>query len=81
MCLSKYSNLELLKEVARNLYSSKDHENMNRLCEKQLAELINTFYQVWYFCLFLWKKCHLTLIYVGFYNLHYFDNQSKNCTF
>ena len=56
MCLSKYSNLELLKEVARNLYSSKDHENMNSLCERQLAELINTFYQVRYFCLFFYGK-------------------------
>ena len=46
MCLSKYSNLELLREVAVNLYSSKDVENMDGLSERELAALINTFYQV-----------------------------------
>ena len=48
MCLSKYSNLEHLREVAVNLYSSEDHGNMNKLCERELAALINTFYQVRY---------------------------------
>ena len=46
MCLSKYSNLELLKEVAMNLYSSEDHKNMNELSEIELAALIDSFYQV-----------------------------------
>ena len=46
MCLSKYSNLEHLREVANNLFSSEDHENRNLLCERELAALINTFYQV-----------------------------------
>ena len=45
MCLSKYSNLELLNQVAMNLYSSTDH-NLKELCEIELAALINTFYQV-----------------------------------
>ena len=45
MCLSKYSNLELLKEVAMNLYSPEDH-NFKDLCEKELAALINKYYQV-----------------------------------
>ena len=45
MCLSNYSNLELLKEVAMNLYSSKDHD-FKELCEIELADIINTFYQV-----------------------------------
>ena len=45
MCLSKYSNLELLNQVAMNLYSSKDHD-FKELCEIELAALINTFYQV-----------------------------------
>ena len=46
MCLSKYSNLEHLREVAINLYSTKDHEDINGLCERELAALIHTFYQV-----------------------------------
>ena len=46
MCLSKYSNIELLKEVAMNLHLSKDHENKDGLCERDLAALINFFYQV-----------------------------------
>ena len=46
MCLSKYSNIELLKEVAMNLNLSKDHENIDGLCERDLAALINLFYQV-----------------------------------
>ena len=47
MCLSKYSNIELLKEVAMNLHLSiKDHENIHVLSERELAALINSFYQV-----------------------------------
>ena len=46
MCLSKYSNLELLKEVAINLYSSEEYGNINKLCERELADLIHTYYQV-----------------------------------
>ena len=46
MCLSKYSNLDLLKEVYANLYSSKDDITSNGLSEKELAALIHTFYQV-----------------------------------
>ena len=46
MCLSKYSNLELLKEVVKSLYSSEEYGNINGLSEKKLAELINDFYQV-----------------------------------
>ena len=46
MCLSKYSTLELLKEVVKNLYSSEKYGYINELSEKKLAELINTFYQV-----------------------------------
>ena len=48
MGLSKYSNLKLLKQVAKNLHSSEDYKNINGLCEKKLAELINRFYQVKY---------------------------------
>ena len=48
MCLSKYSNLELLKEVVKSLYSSEEYGNINGLSEKKLAELINNFYQVRY---------------------------------
>ena len=48
MCLSKYSNLDLLKEVYMNLYSSKDNKTLDELCEKELATLIHTFYQVRY---------------------------------
>ena len=46
MCLSKYSNLDLLKEVYENLYSPKDHETLDGLCEKEMAALINTYYKV-----------------------------------
>ena len=44
--LSKFSNLEHLKEVASSLNLSENHETLNFLCEKELAALINTFYQV-----------------------------------
>ena len=46
MCLSKYSNLEHLREVAMNLSPSKEHDDLIRLCERELAALINNFYQV-----------------------------------
>ena len=46
MCLSKYSNLDHLKEVYMNLYPSKDNKTLDELCEKELAALINTYYQV-----------------------------------
>ena len=46
MCLSKYSNIELLKEIAMNLHLSKDHENIDGLSERELAALVNSFYQV-----------------------------------
>ena len=46
MCLSKYSNIELLKEIAMNLHLSKEHENIDGLSERELAALINSFYQV-----------------------------------
>ena len=40
------SNLEHLQAVAFNLCLSGDHGNMNGLCERELATLIYTFYQV-----------------------------------
>ena len=46
MCLSKYSNLEHLQAVASNLCLSGDHRNINGLCERELAALIYSFYQV-----------------------------------
>ena len=46
MCLSKFSNIDLLKQVANNLYSTEDNEDINGLCEKELAALINIYYQV-----------------------------------
>ena len=48
MCLSRYSTLELLKEVAKNLFLSEEYGYINGLSEKKLAELINNFYQVRY---------------------------------
>ena len=53
MCLSKYSNLEHLREVANNIFSSEDHENRNLLSERELAALINTFYQVNFSCIII----------------------------
>ena len=53
MCLSKYSNLEHLREVANNIFSSEDHENRNLLCERELAALINVYYQVRLLCIFI----------------------------
>ena len=46
MCLSKFSNIDLLRQVALNLYSTEDNGDMNGLCEKELAAVINTYYQV-----------------------------------
>ena len=46
MCLSKFSNIDLLRQVALNLYSTEDNGDMNELCEKELSALINTYYQV-----------------------------------
>ena len=46
MCLSKYSNLEHLREVAMKLCASESHDDIIELCEKKLAALIHTFYQV-----------------------------------
>ena len=50
MCLSKFSNNDLLKQVAINLYSTEDNQDINKamngLCERELADLINTYYQV-----------------------------------
>ena len=42
----KFSNLELLEEFTMNLYSTGDYLNMNGLCERDLAALFNTYYQV-----------------------------------
>ena len=44
MSLRKYSNLELLKEVYRNL--ARDDESIDELCERELVALIEPFYQV-----------------------------------
>ena len=46
MCLSNYSNLEHLQAVALNLCLSDDHIYINGLSERELAALINSFYQV-----------------------------------
>ena len=47
MCLSKYSNLDLLGQViCSNLYSSEEQRNLSGFCEIKLAALINSFYQV-----------------------------------
>ena len=46
MCLSKYSNVDLLRQVTINLYSTEEKGNINELCERELAALINTHYLV-----------------------------------
>ena len=62
MCLSKYSNLEHLREVAKNLCSSEDHDDINELCERELAALINKFYQVEaYFMFYICKIYHFLM--------------------
>ena len=46
MCLTKYSNVDLLRQVTINLYSTEDKGNISELCERELAALINTHYLV-----------------------------------
>ena len=70
MGLSKYSNLKLLKQVAKNLHSSEDYKNIDGLCEKKLAELINRFYKVKYiiYCVIV-KKLRIGNYYVLLYQI------------
>ena len=46
MSVSKNRNLELLRDVAMNLYSPEDHGTMNELHEGELAGLIHSYYKV-----------------------------------
>ena len=62
MCLSKYSNLEHLREVAMNLCSSEDHVDITELCERELAALISKFYQVEAYFMFYICKIYKSLM-------------------
>jgi hypothetical protein len=59
---NRYSNLEHLREVAKNLCSSEDHDDINKLCERELAALINKFYQVEAYFMFYICKIYKSLM-------------------
>jgi hypothetical protein len=78
MNLSKYSNLEHLREVAMNLCLSENHDDINELSEKKLAALIHTFYQVCH--LFIYISTYIKIFTMYIEKILQFTNLISNTT-